>query len=428
MTFLYIFPILVLLNIIYTVGFLAAQLFTKAHHEHYFLGYNPGLIAFSIRKVKFTFGIFIPVIGISRIYFIHAGKKHTFYPWQFTSVSILKRLFVTYGGVLSLFFVGVVMSVIAVYISDEKFISKEEVNKHGIYPSENARAVGFLPGDKVVALNGSDYKDFYELVSTDVVQSPETYYTILRGSDEMLIKMSDLPATGQHGHQMFLQLNAPFSVGEVMPGSPAALAEIHEGDKIVKVNNNPLVSLDELNTLFQADEDGTVLLEIERIKGSSKQKLEKVVLLNASKKLGFIAKEEIQYEPRMYSLLQSIFVGVKRFFVNLFSQWQGIRKMIGMAVPGSEQKLGGPIKISALAEQDLHWWIYFTYMYTGFVIVLNFLPFPKSAMLEVIPLSYEALAKKPFSYKSFWLIRQISICLFGFLILLQLTMDLIKLF
>lgn len=417
MAFLFGLAIIILLNIIYTIGFLAAQIMTKAHRQHYFLGFNPGLFTFRLRKIKFILGIYIPVFGLSRIYYINDNReKQICYPWQFTNASILQRLFVTYSGVLSLFVFGIMLAIIAVYTSEERYIPKEEVNRHGIYPSEKAREFGFQPGDQILALNGNDYQDFYELIKPEIVHSPETYYTILREGQQIGIFLHEIePALAKR--EMFLSLNAPFSVGKVMSGSSAENAGILQGDKIVKVNGQTVVCYQELRSLFQSDEDNEVLLEINREENLSRRTFEKVVPLNLDKAIGIFIDEDIQYKTRAYSLLQSVSVGIKQFSTNLLNQVETIRGILGLSFSGRDEKLSGPIRTSlAFGEYNVNWWMSFIYLYIGYVIMLNFLPLPKSAMLEVIPLGYELLRRKPLTYESFRLLRKTG---FVFLLLLM---------
>jgi regulator of sigma E protease len=430
MALLYFLGTLVILNIVYTIGFLSAKILTNACHQHYLIGYKPSLITFSIRKIKISLGLYIPIIGLSRIYrFENLEKEQSLYPWQFHDVSILKRLFVTYSGVLSLFVFGSIMSMLGVYTSRERYIPKEEVNKYGVYPSEEARALGFQTGDKIIALNGRDYDDFFDLNQPDVIESPETYYTILRGEKTLTIRLHDFAPVAFSITGLFLELNVPFWVNNVVAGSPAANAEIYKGDKIVKVDGNRIVKTREMNEYLQLDTDGQVLLEIERGEGVAFRRLEKVVQLKSNRKLGISIDERIHYKIREYSVLRSICLGAQRFCSSVGSWIKAIVTIVGMNLPGAESRLSGPMNISSAIEgESLNWFIYVICKYASLTIFMNFLPSPKSALLEIIPLGYEALTRKHFAYKSFRIVQLISIWLFVLLIIWQFVIDLAKLF
>lgn len=419
--------ILVLLNIVYIIGFLGAQALRKSR-QHYFLGFNPGFLTISFREVKLTLGVYIPIIGLARIYCVdNSGRKHLFYPWQFSSTSVSKRLLLTYSGVLAMFVFGIILSTIAVYISKDQYIPKDEVIKYGIYPSHQAQTVGFLPGDKVIALNGKDYSDFAELVRPETILSEQTTYTVLRQGKELVLALPDVSKQSLQQHELFLTINSPFSVGNVLPESPAEKAGILSGDLILKVNGQSIKSFQEMNSHFESDDDGEVLLEIQR-GNNSEQKLERIVTLSPPKKIGISINQMIEYKVRSYSFSESFKLGFPRFWSSIVVQFKIFGRMFGLLIGEERRTLSGPIGISAaFGSLNFSWFLSFTSIYIAFVISLNFLPLPKSALLEVMPLAYEAVKRKPLSYKSFRMIRRISIVLLSALITWQLFSDIIKL-
>jgi regulator of sigma E protease len=428
MAFFSLLVILVILNIVYVIGFLSAQVVRKSP-QHYFLGFNPGFATLSFRNVKFTLGIYIPIIGFARIYYVdNVGKKQLFYPWQLVHTPLFQRLLLTYSGVVALFFFGGILAIISVYTSSDQYIPKAEVIKHGIYPSVQARTVGFLPGDKVVAVNGRDYNDFAELVRPETIYSAQTNYTILRDGQELILSLTDSSRQNLPPHELFLTINAPFFVGEVQPQSPAEKAGILSGDKIVKVNGHPIITFQEMNSYFQSDEDGEVVLEIRRGNDLG-QKFEKIVALNQYNKIGISIDQKIEYETEVYSFIESVKLGTARFWSGIVVQFKVFGRTLNLLAGREKQTLRGPISISAaFGSFSFPWFASFTSMYVAVIIALNFLPLPKSAMLEVIPLGYEAITRRSLSYKSFRLIRQISIWLLVLMMVWQLVIDIGKLF
>jgi len=425
MAFLSLLVVLIVLNIIYVIGFLGAQVL-RAAPQHYFLGFDPDFLTFRVRNVKFTFGIYIPIIGLSRIFYVdHDGKKQLFYPWKFAKVPVFQRLLLTYSGVMTLFVFGVLLAVTLAYTSKEKYVSKDEVNKYGIYPSPQARIAGFLPGDKVIAVNGKDYTDYMELVHPKIVYSDHTTYTVLREGKELMLSLRD--TTGQYlpSHELFLTVNAPFAVRDVLPGSPAAKAGILSGDKIVKVNDHPITSFQEMNSWVKADEDGEVDLDIRR-GNNPEQKFERTIVINRYQKIGISIDQKIEYKTKEHSLSESFEIGVARVWSGIVVQLKVLGIILG---PYSAKKtVSGPVGISApFGDLTFRGLVPLIVLYITYVIVLNFLPLPKSAILEVIPLGYEIVKRKPLSYKSFRMIRKISIWLLVVLMVWQFVSDIAKL-
>jgi regulator of sigma E protease len=426
MEFFFLLLLFILLNVIYTIGFLGAHVLRKSP-QHFFLGFDPAFFTFSCRNVKFTLGIYIPIIGLSRIYSCDtAGKKQLFYPWQLQRTSVIQRLFLTYSGVATLFVFGVLAAIFSVYSSSEQYIAKGEVMKYGVYPSAQARTVGFLPGDKVIAVNGKDYNDFTELIRPEIIYSLQTNYTILRNGQKLILPLTNASSQNSPPQELFLSINAPFAVKIVLPGSPAENAGILPNDRIVKVNGYPVTSFQEMNAYFESDEDGEVMLGIQR-GDSSDATFEKSLVLNEYTKIGVSIEQKIDYHTKEYSLAESCRLGARRFWSSLVVQFKILGRMLGVE---DEKKLSGPIGISAAFGNTFSFsrFISFTSLYITFIIMLNFLPLPKSAMLEVLPLSYEAVRRRALSYKSFRRIRQISIALLLLIMVVQVVSDIVMLF
>jgi regulator of sigma E protease len=393
---------LALLSIVYTIGFLTAQILSKAHHRHYFLGFGRGLATFTIKGMKFTLGTFIPILGIAHIYVVdEIGNRQTCYPWQFSHAPIIQRLFATYAGVLSMLVFGLFMAFISVYTSKQTYISKEEVNKHGIYPSAQAAAVGFVKGDKILALNGQDYDNFYTLVEHDIVHDPATRYTILRGNQQIELSLKNIAKINIPEEHLFLFLDAPFDVRDIVPASPADAVGIAPGDRIIRVDGQAVTSSHDLSTHLKADSDRDVTLQIRRGDTS----FETLVRLDAENKLGVAFNEKIEYKTRNFTLAQSLTMGAERFFFSVFRQVNGFIKLTF----GSVKRIEGPARIVSINGPDKAYWLYSFYTCTGFIVLLNFLPVPRSALFEVVPLVYELLTKKSLRIEAFRRIEKIGI-------------------
>jgi regulator of sigma E protease len=422
----YLLLTLAVLNIVYNLFYISALIFSGVHHSHYLLGYGSGFFTITIRGVTITIGSYIPMIGLSRIYRIENGERHdSFYAWQFHHASKGKRLLVTYSGVIGLLLFSLLVAIAAIYTSSEQYISKDEVNKYGLYPSPAAKAAGFKKGDRILELNGKNVESFYELNQPDVITSQEALYKVLRGDKDTLISLRDIDASSLPTDQYFLEINAPFVVGRVEPASPAEQAGIVRGDRIAKVNGNTIIKHRDMNELFRSDDDGEVSLEVERINEGNPERFFKNVRLNDERRLGIYVEEKITYETKRYSLGNSVALGAEQVWQTLAEQVRGWSRLTG----GMKRQVRGPIRISSVFGASLNlnrFFLYLSIFATG-VVFLNFLPFPKSALLEVIPLGYEAITRKHFSYKSFRRIRTIAICLVVAVMLWQLVSDIMKL-
>jgi regulator of sigma E protease len=380
------------------VGFLTSSILSGIREKHYFLGFNPGFVTFRVMQVRITIGVYIPIVGLSKIHAVVDGEKQRMrYPWEMDGHSIFKRIVPTFGGAVAMLLAGVLIAIAATYSREEVFISKQEANRHGIYPSAWAKEMGFRRGDQVIAINGKDYTDFNELIGPNVVLAPETSYTVLRDGRETKILITRAPDSVIKTNPYFIALLAPFEVSVVSKGSPAEIAGIQQGDRIRKVNGTSITKFDEMSDIFKADDDGLVSLQIERRTQDSAVMIDTDVKLDYQARLGILPRELITYTPRQNSFGQAIIKGPSRAFASVALQIRAFTRLVaGSNDP--RQSLSGPIGISQ--SLTLSFWLA-TAVSGIWYAFYNLLPLPKSAFWEVIPLAYEGIASRKFSYTTF---------------------------
>jgi regulator of sigma E protease len=319
---------------------------------------------------------------------------------------------------------GIVILIAHAYFTSESIITKEEVNKHGIYPSEWALESGFLTGDRIIAVNGKDYEEFRNLIEPDILRAPGTFYTVLRDNKEIQVSVSDMPESFMHSGQLYISLYVPFKISEVTMGSPADQAGIKPGDRITKVNGQPIIKFMEMMEVFRKDDDGVVSVEVERRTNDSKMIFTVETSLDPERKIGIRQEELIHYTEQKNSLWQAIQKGTSYSFrllkssVNIFS-----RVIFGTSE--AKQRIGGPMRIAGVFEVSL-WGL--TASYAIWYAFYNILPLPKSAFWELIPLAYEGITKKKYPYTAFRRSLIIGWIACGVIFLWVIINDIIKFF
>ncbi|HEY3405136.1 MAG TPA: PDZ domain-containing protein [Ohtaekwangia sp.] len=416
---------IVFLYIVYQASFFFFSILLNVRAAHYFLGYNPKLFSFRIKGVQFSVGIYIPVIGLGRIYTVVDGKKHRMqYPWEFFDRSRIVRLIVTYGGTLALLITGLLIFIGVYYAEKDIFISKVEMNRHGIYPSAKAREWGFQSGDQILYINGKDFERYENLFTPAILIDTSTYFTVLRNGQELIIKPPVITKYLEPKPDPFITINAPFEINKVMSGSPAASAGIIPGDRILKVNDRPVVCLAEVRELLREDDDGKVVLEIQRTTGTQINILSVQVLLDAERKAGFTSHELADRTTKTTTLGEAVQKGSSSAFQFITINIRALFKITSGKLESSK-KLGSPIGIMSLSE--LSFWNT-SGMCALWYTVWNFLPLPKSAFWELTTLGYEVLTRKRYVYS--WFANTISWSWLPLILLmaLQLISDLTRLF
>lgn len=397
MTFLLFLISASFLTVVYYVGYFTVALLLGVHNKHYFLGFGKGFCELRIKGVVFTIGIFVPIFGLVRIYKIEEQfKKRPNYAWEFFEKPLSRRLITSYAGVFSLFLSSLIIFITIAYFVNDRYISKEEINKYGIYPSSLAELHGFQFGDRILEVNGNDFERYEDLLNPVIFETPGSSYTVLREEKELIVAIKTLEAPVLI-HEPFFQVLFPFQIDSVAPNSPAAEIDLQKGDRIVKVNERKIYKLRDMQREFRDDIDEVATLEVQRIKNGDTITFVREVRLDMQKRIGVVTRELIHYSTKANSLGEALVKGVKKTLSNLVAQ---IKALFMVVVPQGIK--GGPIGTSSAFGNSswLRFWYVTATWSTGFIL-WNFLPYPKSTLWESVALAYEGVSRKKYA-KSFF--------------------------
>jgi regulator of sigma E protease len=412
-----------LLNLFYLTAFFAISIWLNVAETHYFLGYGKKFIKFTIRRTTFHIGVYIPIVMLSPIYTVTPDGQRMKYPWEFSEKGIVRRFVATLGGAFGLIVSAILIFTIQTYVTPDYIISKEEINKHGIEPSEWAMKSGLLPGDKIIAVNGKDYESFQDLVTPELITAPEVSYTILRDQKEIEIKLKGIAESLTRRGDTFIYLRMPAEVLTVFSNSPADRAGVKPGDRITAVNDKPVTYTTEVaNAIKEKIDSEKVLLTIERKTTDSTQTLTLEVYPDGKNAIGVQWNPSIQYTEKRNSLSQSMWIGPARTFSTIKSNVTALFKIISGAL-SPEESLRGPIGI--VERSKISFWT-ITSLYALMYAFCNLLPLPKSAFWELVALAYEGITRRKYPYKVFKGSLVLSWIVSGGIFLMMFVIDLMK--
>jgi regulator of sigma E protease len=419
---------MVFLNVVYHTGQLLWALRWDLHHQHYFIGRGPKLFTFRFRGMHFTVGIYIPLFGLAKIYEYESGvKKRAWSSWEFSETPVWKRFTAALGGVFSLLLSGILIFIYLAYLEKEYFISRDEINKYGIYPSELAIEAGFRQGDRILRINGREYESFKDLLSP----KEGTVYTLSREGfeQELLIDREIAEKAAAAQHIPFLSVWAPFKISAIMPNATAEYIGLKPGDQIKQVNHYPIISLDEFKRVISLDEDGTIDLLVQR-EDSADAILFSEVAVDEEGKLGFFSEEVLQYSSRQNSISSAIQKGFARAYSLISSNIRGFYSLFSGSEIQSSKKVKSPVGISEIYGDQYLWQRFWSIsaMFALWISFLNLLPLPNTAFWQLIPLLYETFSRKIFPYQAYLKIKRFGFYAAILLMASVLMSDLFQLF
>jgi regulator of sigma E protease len=393
--------ILLLIDLIFVLSSFLFAAMGRVSEKHYLLGTGSPLFTLRVRDIKFSVAWWFPMainfknfggLPITQVQAIVDGtKQRARQAWEFNERSILRRLLVIIAPSLVLITIGIVYSIGIVYTTEESFLSKDSVNVHGIYPSQLGRELGFKRGDKVVAFNGNDFESFDQMMLECSLGDCEL--TILRQGTNHEIKVRgtlEELMVGESGN--FITPDASFSVWLVRPDSPASIAGIEPGDRIVSVNGNAVRNFVEMSELLDSDDDGKVEIIVERKSHAATEELTKHVELNDDRSLGISPEMDYKLTSKRLTLLAAIQKGTSYAFSQVNST---IRIMRGKV---AWQSTTGPIRITPVDQTQ--YWLRIAGPLVVFFALLSFVPIPGTIFWSLCALLFEAIRGKTPSHQS----------------------------
>jgi regulator of sigma E protease len=384
---------------LHELGHLIAAKFFGMRVEQYSIGFPPKIFGVKYGETVYSIGAiplggFVKISGMIDESLDTEKMKEEPKPWEFRAKPAWQRLIVMMGGIIINVILGIIIFIFLNYHYGETYITKDEVNKYGIYAFDLGKDLGLQTGDKIIKVNGQDYDKFKSLLSPDVMLGSESYYTVDRKGEiiDIPIPADFIERLNEEGKEGFIALLEPYDVGKVAKNSAAEEAGLQTGDKILEVNGNSVVYFQILREVLLNNKGQEVSIRIER-DGEPRMLTARV---DDDGIIGFIPNSLMERHKVQYTFPEAISSGAKEAFQVTIFNIRGLGKIIRGEV--GRKSVKSVIGIAEYFGGTWDWrnfW-FLTGMLSMWLAFLNFLPIPALDGGHVMFLGYEIVSgRKP---------------------------------
>lgn len=411
-TLLQFFAALAILVTLHELGhFLAARAFGIKVEKFYLFFDAFGVKLFKFKKGDTEYGIgWLPLGGYVKI----AGMvdesldtnqlKSDPQPWEFRSKPAWQRLIVMVGGVFVNLVLGIFVISGLIFSQGETYIPNSTVNEMGgVYASPDARKIGFVTGDKIIALNGKPVENLLAEFGDPafLTQSKKEIKINRNGKDTTILLPENMEdKISMNSELPFISPRYAFSIGKIVGGSPADKAGIKAGDKITMIDSQSVASFFEFKEMLtaRAGKKSKMILT-----DSSNVSRETTVEISEDGTIGFqpsIGGFEGKEKKVSYGLVESITQGSTKSFGMISANLAGLKKVVSGKV-NAKSSLAGPIGIAQMYGPRWDWINFWTLTATLSLALalMNILPIPALDGGHVMFLLYEIIARRPVNEK-----------------------------
>ena len=242
--------------------FLMAKLF-KVRVLVFSFGFGKRLFGFHRGDTDYRVSLF-PLGGYVRMAGDTPEESQKNDPNEFLSKPKWQRLLILVAGPAVNILIAIVFVTIISMVGTEQLLIKAIIGE--VTPGKAAAKAGLQVGDQIVRLGNEPINDFDDLRLTvtmhagtamrvDFLRQGKLQSTTLTPDREQ----SEYGPIGRAGIRPMIE---PV-IGRVRPGSPAALAGLQSGDRIVRANGKPITQLAHLDPILDAAKGGAVQLRSE---------------------------------------------------------------------------------------------------------------------------------------------------------------------
>lgn len=425
---------------VHEMGHLLAAKYFGMRVEQFSIGFPPKIWSFKKGETEYALsaiplGGYVKISGMIDESLDTEAMKLPPQPYEFRAKPAWQRLIVMLGGITVNVVVGVMIFIGITYAYGDTYILKDSINDHGgFYVGPVGESIGLKTGDKIVKINGEDFKYLEDIVNPETLLSDNGTYTVDRDG-----KLIDIPIPADFIQKFnkktsagnFLWLRLTPVIAEIAKGSFADRTGLQVGDKFIEVNGQPVQYNDEVISIYKQSAKDTLSFKIQRgteilpFSGYFKGESSIGFYPDALPSQEFLKTAE---QKITYTFLESIPRGTKRAFSTLGFQVKALGRVVTGALSPKES-LSGPIGIMQAFGSEWDWSRFWslTGVLSLVLAFMNLLPIPALDGGHVMFLSYEIISRRKPSDKFLETAQKVGMVLLLALMVFIFANDIIKL-
>lgn len=319
-------------------------------------------------------------------------------PWEFRSKPAWQRLIVMIAGVTMNVLLGIAIFSYSLLQYKGEYLPNSEV-KNGIYAYTLGKEIGLQDGDRIIAINGSEFERFETLLSSKVMFGATL--TVVRNDQTIEVEVPDdfyrkIASAGRWNFVGAGELS--FTIKQVTPGQPAEAAGLLAGDRILMVDGNPINSSNDLVKVLDSNKGKQAGVTVER----DGKPVTSVCDVTDKGTIGIAFETSAIIDPsyrmKKYTLASALKFGTHDAIEALVSNVKGL-KQIFTGREKATDAVQGPIGIAQIygGTWDWAWFWRITGLLSMILAFMNILPIPALDGGHVIFLTIESITRKKFS-------------------------------
>ncbi len=405
-TILSFIAVLGVLIFIHELGHFLAARHVGVKVEAFSIGFPPTAWGKQVGDTEYRLS-WVPIGGYVKLFGQNVEDENPDDPTNYAAISIFQRLCrLAAGPAMNLLFALIFMPLVFLIGMDMPAYLNEPPLIQNVQQGSYAQEIGIRANDEILAVNGTYVKNWGELHSELAKVSTEETLTmeVDRAGSSVIMEGSGtaFQNAGPMGFSPFL---APV-VGEFTEQSPAMKAGIQAGDKVTRVNGQPILDWSEISPAvqqFMQDsvnnlETATKTLTVELERNGDIQFVEVAPYLEPKSQRWLLGMSMFKVS-RSFSFSESVSLGTSRLWF-LTKATLGFLGQIFQG-EGSMDDLGGPVKIGMVIGDAVRSGIAELFFLMSFISlqlgIFNLLPIPALDGGHIFMLLIEKFKGSPLS-------------------------------